>query len=106
MPMWAIWTGLAVLGGYLLVRDVALAWPPNAIVNQSIVSSIQQQNPSVDVNRLNAWLAQAPAWYASTTSTPSVNGYVQWVVVNTPAWAGGAPVTTSPLYNATYATAG
>jgi hypothetical protein len=105
MP-WFVWAGLIVAGGLVAIDLAIFSWPPSSVVQQGIIAGIQKQNPSLDVARMQAWLALAPARYAATTTHPSVTEYMDWVAVNSPAWSGGQPVTTSPLYNATYANSG
>jgi hypothetical protein len=107
MP-WFGWALLFLVGAPVAYEIYVMStWPPPAAVNQGILAGAQQQNPSLDSARFSAWLAQAPSWYAATTSKPTVSQYVQWVSVNMPSWTGiGNPVTTSPLYNAAAANAG
>jgi len=107
VPLW-IWiaAGLGALG--LMVDVYIHQWPPSPVIDKGIIGAIQKQNPSLDVNRMQSWLTNtALPRYAASTKTPSVTGYMDYVAVNTPLWAGfGAPVTTSSLYDATAATSG
>lgn len=102
------WVLLGSLGFVGIIAYTELtSWPPKPAINQAIISGIQQQNPSVNLAQLQAWLANAPATYQAQIApqAPSVTGYMQWVAVNCPTWCGGNPVPTNTLYNAQAATA-